>query len=90
MDLTPIRCDKHEDCQARLKDCEQCLSKAKKDHASLAATFTAHAQHVDRRLDEGRQDFRALREDISGIRESLSSIAAIIKERTRPINHKGG
>ena len=75
-------CEDHTECTTRIAAMETCNSVIKRDHASLAATFQAHVEHVNKRLDQGQENFKALREDVGRISLSLTKIATVIEERT--------
>ncbi len=76
-------CEEHGDCIDRIRACENCNARIKKDQASLDATFRTHARHVNKRLDEGRDDFKSLRKDISKMTKAITSIATVVEERTK-------
>lgn len=51
-----------------------CIPQIKKDVSVLKIEVKAH----EKKLDEGREDFKLLREDISSIKESLSGIKSVL------------
>ncbi len=77
------KCAHHGDLDERMHAVERCTVQIKKEQAGLTASFTAHADHVDKRLDQGHENFRAMRKDIGRMSNSLTTIATIIEERTK-------
>lgn len=84
------RCEDHENCIDRIEACERCNANLKSNHSALNATFESHAEHITKRLDEGRQDFMAVRKSISKIDTSIAAITAIITERSHGAEFQGG
>jgi len=65
--VTTVHCDEvREKC---------CLPVLKKDIGILKAECAAH----EKKLDQGREDFRMLREDIGGIKEGLAGIKSVLE-----------
>jgi hypothetical protein len=61
------------DCEKNREKC--CLPQLKRDSGILESRLTA----AEKRLDQGREDFRLLREDISEMKESLAGIKAVLE-----------
>ncbi len=72
----------HDDHGKRIKIVEDDVGDIKTGYASLKSEFVMHAKQVNKKLDEGREDFKAIREDISKISENMATITAIVKERS--------
>ena len=51
-----------------------CMPQIKKDVGILKTEIAAH----EKKLDQGREDFKLLREDISSIKESLAGIKSVL------------
>jgi len=64
---------KTKDCEAHREKC--CMPELKKDFGVMDSRMAA----AEKSLDRGREDFRLLRKDISGIKESLAGIEAVLK-----------
>ncbi len=61
------------DCENHRDKC--CLPQIKKDIGILKVEMMAH----EKSLDQGREDFRLLRKDIGGIKESLAGIKIVLE-----------
>ncbi len=66
-----------EHCDAAREKC--CMPSIKKEIGVLGARL----QEAEKKLDQGREDFRLLRVDISGIKESLAGIQAVLESALR-------
>ncbi len=77
------KCVHHEDLGNRVSIIERCNMQIKREQSSIAASFSAHADQVNRRLDQGNENFQALRKDIGRISTSLTTIATIVDERSK-------
>ena len=76
-------CEEHPKCLERIEACEQCNSNLRRDHAALDATFKADAKNVDKRLNDGRKDFRVIREKMEEMGKNITYIRAVVDERSK-------
>jgi hypothetical protein len=76
------------DCQAIRDKC--CVTQIKKDLAAEHSDLESFQREtkirlraVEKRLDQGREDFQAIRRDIGEINKTLASMAAILEQRAK-------
>ncbi|MCG8639132.1 MAG: hypothetical protein MI862_05325 [Desulfobacterales bacterium] len=65
------------DCEKSKEKC--CVSQIKKDVATQGVRLNA----VEKRLDQGSQDFRLIHKAIGGIKEDIAGMTALLKKMTK-------
>ena len=85
--MSSTKCSSHEECLMRLNVCEKNTNKAQRDYVELSTSFKDHARYIERRLDQGQDNFKMIKEDIKKMCNTLTVIATRIEERNKQINN---